>query len=159
MKKIALLLLLCLLVGCAPKHYIWVNVDTPNKTAFSIYMDEQKICETGSECRVDFGSFNDNVVLDARKDRVVYGKLIVKKKKTVSYTSTGVGVDKSLHFTEAVGQSNPVLGIAVGMLVIPVAIIDWLTPSVSSSFPKKVTIPIASPNSPDPYPWDQPEKE
>lgn len=160
MKKIALLLLLCLLVGCAGNHHAWVNVDAPNKDGYSIYMNDRKVCESSSECRVDFGSIGNDVVLDARKDSVVYGKLIVKKETTVSYSGTGEtsGANQSMRFTESLTRFDPLLGIAVGVIIVPVAIIDLLVPSVSKNFPKEVTIPIASPEV-EPFAWDQPAKD
>jgi len=161
MKKIALLLLLCLLAGCASSQR--VRIFTDGGDGFAVYVNGEKVCSDSRYCSVEISMGDDAVILDARKDDVVYGQLLVTKE---SKKNPGAGrknvraLDDAASAAAFVGRSSndALIGVAAATLVFPVVLAVLVVPTHVSSFPSEVKIPVAVPNTSHPYPWDQPEK-
>lgn len=162
MKRITLLLLLCLIAGCSTTQRVRVNVG--DGTGYAVYMNDEMVCSPSASCIVDISAFSDDVVLDARKDNVVYGRLVISKQAQENPEAARKNMDAlgssldAVEFVTANGK-NPVLTAAAAMLTFPVSFLILSAPSKTKSFPEEVRIPVAVPNTSQPYPWGEPAKD
>lgn len=159
MKKTISLLIIGVLAGCAGKGGSWSHVYTSDHEEYDVYLNDEFICKSNSSCRLE-RRLDDGFILDARKDSVVYGRILVTKEcqKNPSAELRNVNaVDKSLRISASVAKDGGVFGLLLSPLVLAGELAVWTVPEGTFEIPKEITIPIMAPESP-PFPWDQPEK-
>ena len=166
MKKIIALLLTVLLVGCSSS---WISV--PGNERYDIYRNGELVCKSTNRCKVR-ASGGKEMLLEARKDSIVYGHLLVARQDSkhgsgaLSTTyHTVVNTEKFLFgFMSPSGRGDTMLYLFLGGAVLVGGIfalpIILMLPDNLGSLPKNMTIPIgASDGSVTPFPWDQPAKD
>lgn len=158
------LLLAVMLVGCSSS---WVTV-SDNKD-YSFYQNGKLVCESTNSCKIG-RSFGKEMLLEVRKDDIVYGHLLVAREdskhgeRVSSVIETTGGVFN--FFMDACSASNSqsdlLLCLFVGgsaLVAAPIAIVVSLAiPDNIGRLPKNMTIPVGA-DSVAAFPWDQPAKD
>lgn len=160
MKLIISLLTACLLIGCAATESTRPSVYTSDHREYDIYQDGEYICRSNSSCTFK-RAYGSETFLEARKDSVVYGRLLVKKGK-----SENSGRADNDHFVAkqvvkastaaATSAKQPMQGVLIaGFTVLALPVLFW-EPGPQKTLPQEIMIPIVEPETSQPYPWDKP---
>jgi len=166
MKKVIALLLMVMLVGCSSS---WVTV--PGNESYDIYRNGKLVCKSTNACRVH-GSSGKEMLLEARKDSVVYGHLLIARQDSKHGLSalnttynTVVSTEKFLFGAfDFRGRGDTMLYLFASGAVLAGAIlalpIILMLPDNLGRLPENMTIPLgAFDRSAAPFPWDQPAKD
>ena len=143
-----------LFVGCASSYEMWVSV-SDGKGDYSIYCDGEQVCLTSDNCRIKSSTSEDTIYLEARKNEVVYGSLLVNRGESTYHFSAGL-LRYWPFFSDGRGHPSTVMTFAfLDMIALPVAVATAIIPTKESGqFPAGVTIPITRRDSTWVSPWD-----
>lgn len=164
MKNVIALLLAMTLLGCTSRS--WVTASDNEKYAF--YQNGELVCESTNSCSIR-GSSGKEMLLEARKDDIVYGHLLVARQDS-KHGSATYGTLKSIggtfNFWEKMCNSMHTQGdillcaiVGGGIIVAaPIAILVSLAiPDNIGRLPQNMTIPVGpDKDSVTAFPWDQP---
>jgi hypothetical protein len=166
MKKLMTLLLTFALAGCSSS---WVSV-SDNKE-YSFYQNGKLVCESTNSCEIGRSSGKE-MVLEARKDDIVYGHIVVAKEGSKHGNNAAEVIKSSGGIFKFIGdmcgssrsQADIMVCLLVGggaILAVPIALVVSLAiPDHIGEIPANLTIPVgAGADSVAAFPWDQPARD
>jgi len=166
MRNIIALLLAVMLVGCSSS---WVTVS--NNENYDYYRNGERVCESSVSCKIHASSGKE-MLLEARKDDIVYGHLLVARPDSKHGERAFVALEAAggtLSFVNKVCDMSSMRSDAVicmmltgGVIIAtPVALlVSMAVPDNLGKIPENLTIPVGErADSLGAFPWDQPAKD
>ena len=166
MRTFVALLLAFLLVGCSSS---WVTVS--NHGNYDYYRNGELVCESTASCKIRASSGKE-MLLEARKDDVVYGHLLVAREDSKHGERAYIALEAAggtLSFVNKVCDMSSMKSDAIVCMLVtgsvfiatPVALLVSLAiPDNLGKLPENMTIPVGErADSLGTFPWDQPAKD